>query len=202
MLLLVARHGETRGNREKRFQGQQNYPLTPGGRRQALKLQGPLKALRPQAVYASDLDRAVETAMLAAASLQVPLYRHPLFREYSFGIMEGHTREEVKSLYPGLAGGFGDGYLPKNTPGAEEAACFLRRLQWTRDYFAAFPGEYRCLLVSHGRFINAFLSLLICGRDTPPYPFPVGNASLSALRLETARTELLFFNDTCHLEKM
>ncbi len=201
MLLLVARHGETEGNREKRFQGHQDYPLNSRGEEQAIRLGTVLEDFKPRAVLASDLARAKKTALLAAGSLGVPMCFHPLVREYNFGILEGCNREEIFSLYPSLKERLQDGYLEEAPPGGEEMACFARRLQSTRHYFAAFPRGDCCLLVSHGRFINAFLTLLIAGSNRPPYRFPVSNASLSAVALRGSESELLFFNDTCHLEK-
>lgn len=201
MLLLLARHGETEGNRENRFQGHRDYPLTCKGREQALSLQPVLEDFKIQAVFASDLDRARQTALLAARHLEAPFYFHPLFREYSFGVMEGLTLQEVQELYPGLAQSYRDSCRAPIPPGAEEIACFTRRLRASRDFFAGFPRGCRCLLVGHGRFINAFLTLIISGQEAPPYRFPVSNASLSALRLEGGKGELMFFNDICHLEK-
>ena len=201
MLLLLARHGETVANRQKRFQGHRDYPLTDQGAAQARLLQVALKPFNVKAVYSSDLGRARRTALLAAAPLKRPLYFHPLFREYGFGILEGLTLPEVTFRYPSLGKGFRQGFPGSVVPGAEDTACFNRRLRMTGDYFSTYSRGEVCLLVSHGRFINAFLSLLILGRDRPPYPFPAGNASLSAVTLEEGGAELLFFNDTCHLEK-
>ncbi len=198
MLLLLARHGETEGNRDKRFQGHMDFPLTPRGCIQAKSLRPPLAGFNLQSAFTSDLRRARETARLAAPSL--PLHIHPLFREYSFGVLEGLTLPEVRARYPGLGRLHHRGYPDQPPPGAEEIACFARRLKVCRDYFAGFSREARCLLVGHGRFLNAFLTLLIAGQEAPPYRFPIANAALSALEFKRGRTELLFFNDICHLE--
>lgn len=200
MLLLMARHGETAANREKRFQGQRDYPLNAKGEQQAGCLVAALKPYPLQAVFTSDLSRASRTAALAAGSRPLPIHAHPFFREYSFGIAEGLTPAEVKALYPR----WGEKLRQigvESLPGAEDVACFTRRLVWSWRFFSRFPGEC-CLLVSHGRFINAFLTLLITGREMPPYPFPVGNASLSAVNIKKGHATLLFHNDTCHLEKI
>lgn len=198
MLLLLARHGETKANREKRFQGHKNYSLNSLGEEQARCLSKALERFPVQAVFTSDLVRAKETALLALGSLTLPLYAHPFFREYSFGIVEGFTHAEVESLYPRLGQRLKQAG-PEIVPGAEASDCFTKRLIWSWRYFSRFPGEC-CLLVSHGRFINAFLTLLITGREKPPYPFPVSHASLSAVTLKRGAPNLIFYNDICHLE--
>jgi broad specificity phosphatase PhoE len=182
VLLLLARHGETKANRDKRFQGHRDYPLNAVGEEQARGLGKALKRFPVQAVFSSDLARAQKTALIALGSLPLSCRAHPFFREYSFGIAEGLTRSEVESLYPRLGQRLKQAG-PEIVPGAEASACFTKRLMWSWHFFSHLPKEC-CLLVSHGRFINAFLTLLITGREKPPYPFPVSHASLSAVILE------------------
>ncbi len=64
--ILLARHGETDWNRERRWQGHTDRPLTPRGREQARALAKRLDRVRLEAVYASDLTRARETAVAVA----------------------------------------------------------------------------------------------------------------------------------------
>jgi 2,3-bisphosphoglycerate-dependent phosphoglycerate mutase len=197
VLLLLARHGETVANRQKRFQGHKDYPLNSLGEEQAGRLAKALERYPVEAVFASDLARAHKTALLAVGTL--PIYTHPFFREYSFGVAEGLTRQEIETLYPRLGQRLKQ-TGPEGLPGAEDSACFTRRLMWTWRFFSCLP-KACCLLVSHGRFINAFLTLLITGRERPPYPFPVSHTSLSAVTIkEGTPPTLLFYNDTCHLE--
>ncbi len=198
MLLLLARHGETKANRDKRFQGHRNYPLNSVGEEQARCLAKALERFPVQAVFTSDLARTQKTALIAAGSLPLPFHAHPFFREYSFGIVEGLTHPEIERLYPWLGQRLKQAG-PETVPGAETSACFTKRLMWSWRSFSHLSKEC-CLLVSHGRFINAFLTLLIAGREKPPYPFPVSHASLSAVTLKGGNPTLLFYNDICHLE--
>ena len=60
--LLLARHGETDWNREKRWQGHADPPLNEAGREQARQLARVLSSVPLDAVYSSDLRRAYDTA--------------------------------------------------------------------------------------------------------------------------------------------
>ena len=60
--LLIARHGETEWNREERYQGHADPPLNETGRAQAEQLAERLAGEPIDAVYASNLRRASETA--------------------------------------------------------------------------------------------------------------------------------------------
>ncbi|HEX8291434.1 MAG TPA: histidine phosphatase family protein, partial [Pyrinomonadaceae bacterium] len=60
--VLLIRHGQSRGNAERRFGGHSPTPLSELGRRQAEATARALANERVTAVYSSDLLRAVQTA--------------------------------------------------------------------------------------------------------------------------------------------
>ena len=60
--IILWRHGQTAWNLERRFQGTTDIELTEDGRGQARRAARLLASLRPHAVLASDLSRAVDTA--------------------------------------------------------------------------------------------------------------------------------------------
>lgn len=93
--LFVVRHGETPFNREMRYVGTVDEPLSPTGVEQAERLAASLGPLPLQAVYASPLSRAAETGRRIAEARQVDLKVEPRLREQAFGEWEGLTRPEV-----------------------------------------------------------------------------------------------------------
>jgi broad specificity phosphatase PhoE len=92
--LLLVRHGETDWNAEGKLQGHTDRPLNDYGRRQAQALADKLAGESIDAVYASDLSRARETAEILGAKLGLPVAVDPDLREKDWGNWEGLTSEE------------------------------------------------------------------------------------------------------------
>jgi broad specificity phosphatase PhoE len=92
--LLLARHGETDGNAEGRLQGHTDTPLNDFGRRQANALAEQLAGQGIDAVYASDLSRARETAEIVADRIGLPVTLLVDLREKDWGTWEGLTSAE------------------------------------------------------------------------------------------------------------
>jgi broad specificity phosphatase PhoE len=92
---VLWRHGRTEWNVAGRFQGSTDVPLNDTGLAQARRAARLLAALRPDAVIASDLSRAVRTAaeLTAVTGLQPRLYE--ALRETSAGVWEGLTTPEI-----------------------------------------------------------------------------------------------------------
>jgi len=98
--ILLARHGETDWNAVGRWQGHTDRALTERGRRQAVELAERLANANIDAVYSSDLLRAVETAEPVAKRLGLPLQTLPELREVDVGTWAGLTRDEVAERFP------------------------------------------------------------------------------------------------------
>ncbi len=92
--LLLVRHGETDWNAEGKLQGHTDRPLNDYGRRQARALAERLAGEEIEAVYASDLSRARETAEILGAQLGLPVAVDPDLREKNWGNWEGLTADE------------------------------------------------------------------------------------------------------------
>lgn len=95
MKIVFARHCQTDWNVQIRVQGQSDRPLNEHGTNQAKSLAVSLAGLGITRILTSDLLRAVQTAMIIADSLQVPVQTDERLRECSFGQLEGLTRVEI-----------------------------------------------------------------------------------------------------------
>jgi broad specificity phosphatase PhoE len=93
--LIVARHGQTEWNLQRRYQGTIDIPLTDLGRQQALALGKSLHAVPLKAIYSSPLSRAIETAEIIGNPRGLSLTHDENLREGSFGSNEGRTIPEV-----------------------------------------------------------------------------------------------------------
>ena len=98
--VLLIRHGQSEWNADGRWQGQADPPLTDLGRHQALHAARNLGTV--DAIVASDLQRASETALIIAEALGVgPVVLEPGLRERDAGEWSGLTRAEIERDWPG-----------------------------------------------------------------------------------------------------
>ena len=112
--LLLVRHGETSWNVDGRLQGQlmPGPALTARGRQQAMELAERLRGEPLDAIYTSDLQRALETAQaVAAARCQAasrsggavpppPVCIDVRLRERCLGVLQGLTHGEAAARHP------------------------------------------------------------------------------------------------------
>ncbi|HMN20079.1 MAG TPA: histidine phosphatase family protein [Ottowia sp.] len=102
--ILLVRHGETDWNRDARVQGHEDIALNAAGRRQARCLAAALAAADPiDAVFSSDLARALETARPCAEAIGAPLQPTPALRERHFGLYQGRRFVDVRAEQPAQA---------------------------------------------------------------------------------------------------
>jgi phosphoserine phosphatase len=198
MRLLLARHGESVWNAEKRFQGHTDIPLSDRGRAQAEALGRALRGYRVAAAYVSPFRRARETAELALRTLggaPSPTIIEEL-RELSLGDWEGCTVDEVRARD-------GDPYrawlrAPHDCPppGGEPLPAVSERVRAAVDRIAAaHPNGEDVLIVSHGGVISVYACALLGCSFNQLWRLRVDNASLTVAR----PPRLVSLNDTAHL---
>ena len=98
--LFLVRHGQSAGNAEGRFGGHGPTPLSELGRHQAELTGEALAKEGIDAIFSSDLDRALQTAEPLAQKLNLPVYATKAFRERHVGVLEGLTFDESKVRHP------------------------------------------------------------------------------------------------------
>ncbi|MDR0354283.1 MAG: histidine phosphatase family protein [Deltaproteobacteria bacterium] len=101
--LYCLRHGETVDSANYIFNGWRDVELTSEGRRQLDEAASALKGLKIDAVYSSDLQRAVYGGEALAKTANLELIIEPEFREVNFGLCEGLRFREIKERFPDLA---------------------------------------------------------------------------------------------------
>lgn len=201
--LLLARHGETEWNRNGRWQGHADVPLSDDGRDQARRLARRLKleVERIDQIYASDLGRAFETAEIVAADLRLPV--HPLIelREIHIGSWSGLTSDEIRSQFPleWRLHETGDDF--RRGGHGETMADFRSRVgRAAEELVRRHPGE-RLLLVTHGGAIRALLYYVSQG-SWPVDETRVENTSLTEVVFEGGAPRIVRTNDIAHLERV
>ncbi len=156
--LLLVRHGETNWNAERRWQGRDDPPLNAVGRQQAEQLAADLDGERLDAVYTSDLRRALETAEIVAHRLDLPVRPLGLLREIDVGSWSGLTREVLEARFPEQLArhleSWGTGWEDGETP----AQLTERTLVAARQIASEHPAG-RVLVVTHGGVLRALSAI-------------------------------------------
>lgn len=98
--LFLARHGQTRWDREHRMQGQLDSPLTDDGIRQAEHLAERLCGRGITTVCSSPLGRALQTASIIVERIEAELIEIDELAELDHGDFAGMTWDEVDERYP------------------------------------------------------------------------------------------------------
>ncbi len=204
--LILVRHGETDWNLEGRYQGQADVPLNERGREQAKLLAVRLRGERIEAIYASDLSRAYETAKITAEALGQEVKSLESLREVDTGVWTGLTFKEVESRYPEhLREWRADPLGVKRLEGESYRALFERTRAAIREIVEAHPAQ-TVLIVGHGGNIKCIvLDALRVKADRAieiASRFAADNASLHILHYDGDGVLIETLNDTCHLDRL
>jgi broad specificity phosphatase PhoE len=195
---LLVRHGETEWTRTGRIQGQLNIPLTPLGVRQAERLRDRLRGEAIDAVYASDLGRAMDTAQLAVPGLSIE--QRTALRECSFGEIDGRDFAYVQQHYPALARRWLGRWSGLSFPGGESVTQVLGR---TSACFRELRRRHRSgtvLVVAHSGPLRSGVCTLMGWGRRRWWDLHLSPASLTVV--ETRPPRLILFDDTSHLDSL
>ncbi len=179
-LVYLVRHGETTWNCEKRLQGQHDSPLTSLGIRQTHDLASRLSAVRFDAVYSSDLERAKQTAQIITGRLDSATIRYDgRIRERHFGDFQGYTWEEIRAAYPDEAERELSGDPMNQVPGGESKhQLLIRAVSFFDDVVRCHSGQ-KVLVVSHGGVINVWTKHVLKVPLEAPRRFGLQNAAVN-----------------------
>jgi broad specificity phosphatase PhoE len=197
-VLTLIRHGQTRANVERRWQGRGDWDLDDLGRRQAEAL-GQWYGRHPT-VYTSPLKRAATTANHVALNGVVSVDD---FMEIHMGEWEGMTTEEISKRWAvDMEKIYRDGVdLPRGTTGETWA-------QLTQRFSAALAAiEHAAdgvtLAVAHGGAIRSYISSLTKTNDTYSESlFTPANTSLTHVAITDGGPEILDYSVCAHTESL
>ncbi len=198
--IFLVRHGATVLTDEDRFAGETNVQLSDVGRQQASRLSARLAGEKISAVYASNMDRTMETARILAEPHKLEVQPRPGFREISHGHWEQMTRKEVETKYPQEAAEWDkDPYTFAPAGGESGLAVTARALPTLIELVRTHAGE-NVMVISHKATIRLLLSTLL-GFDPRRYRDNL-DQSPAALNIidfkDCTRARLTLFNDTSH----
>lgn len=143
--LFLVRHGETVDNARQIMQGQTQGCLNERGREQAQQVAQRLANEKVDAIVASDLHRAIQTAEIIAEPHSLPVITTMLLRERDWGSFTGR-------FIPDLKGEVWPDDIESEQALLQRAADFLQYMT------ATYPGK-RVVAVGHGIINKAILSV-------------------------------------------
>lgn len=197
--LILVRHGETIWNHAGRLQGATNVPLSDAGYVQAAQVAQRLAAEPLDAIYSSDLLRAMLTAQVIAEGRGVAVTEEPRLRQSSRGHWEGLAWAEIAALFPADYAAFQND--PHHTPpGGEPFDQTVARITaLLADLARDHPGDATVLLVSHGQILRLLLCIALDIAPERAEMFTFDNAALAELRFTPGGAVIAYLNDTHHL---
>ena len=158
------------------------------------------------ALYASILPRAVETALLLAPALQAPGDTGPMVPVEECGFCELHPGEADGLEWPEFSARFGNPDWDAEpdrviAPGGESWTGFVNRVSNTLDAVAArHPGELVVVACHAGVIESSLLSKLpiIGGLEGARMKLRTQHASLTTWEVEAGEWKLIGYNDGAH----
>jgi probable phosphoglycerate mutase len=199
--IMLIRHGETEWNAQEIFRGRRDIGLNEKGIKQAKVLGDYLKDLKIEAVYASPLQRALDTAGLVAVHHGLDVIVAPGLTDFNYGAWEGLTHQEVRRRYGGLYKRWlKEPHLVKIPDGESLSAVRERARNVVRMALSQHTGTV--VLVSH-RVVNKVLICSLLGMDDAHFwNIRQDLGGITVFADEGGRFILVKHNDTSYLRNV
>ncbi|MBE8949375.1 MAG: histidine phosphatase family protein [Quinella sp. 3Q1] len=197
--IFLVRHGETEWNKSGILQGNSDIALTAEGIRQAHLLADYAPFQRVDAIYSSDLIRAVDTAKILAEKFNLPVNLKGGLRETNFGDCEGIP---LNVLLLKKIGGFEHFFTRPDKVNPPNGETFLQcqaRVLNALDEIVADHENQNVVIVSHG----AAIRLMLCAALSMPirkmWAIAQFNMAVNILRVDEGNVTVELINSTAHL---
>lgn len=200
MNLYLVRHGESVFNAEGRIQGHADIPLSELGRRQGTAAAEVLAGLSLDALFASPLRRAYETAEIIAARVNLPIETDDRLKEINVGIFQGQLRAELDDLFPEEMARWTSEDLDYSLPRGESRRQLIARGRAAFESIVAV-GHQNIGIVSHGRILMATVKELL-GRPQREPPYALQNGSITTLSYNGTGFAAIALDNVDHLQNI
>lgn len=191
MKLLLIRHGESLGNKQKQIYGRTDYTLTPKGIIQSRAIADYLNSKNINRIYYSPLKRTKYITTLVNTT-SIPLIEESWLSEMDFGIFEALTPKEASLKYPCEYNNYLNNYQSYTIPEGDNYLSFCERIK--NNLEKNLPSKTEVFaFITHGEVIRVILSLLT----------EMSFAELWSLKLPPASViELIFENNSYKIQSV
>ena len=194
-MIIFLRHAQAKNNVERILAGRtEGFPLTPSGIQQAEKIAKFLKPLEISAIYSSPIERAINTAKIAAKSLNLKVKTDPRLIEIEMGMFSGMFYEDMFTKYGNVFLKFYQDNPIIEENGVETFSDVKKRVLDIVNYCSKEHKGQNVLLVTHMDPIKAMLSTILHLKPESLYELIIRNASLTILKKEQNNYSLAALN--------
>ena len=159
--LYVARHGQSEWNNQSLITGQLNPALSPKGAQQSEALARCLHDEPLAAIYASDLQRTVDTSQPTATQKGMAIVRLPGLNEIHLGVLQGRHRDDRDPEAQALWAQWQADLWGFCVPGGERMDEFAQRVEAALYALLQRHRGERILIVGHRATNRVLLGTLL-----------------------------------------
>jgi len=202
--IILIRHGETDWNRVRRLQGHWDIAINELGHRQASALALALSSEKPTAIYASDLQRARDTAQAVADRHQITVSIDARLRERCYGAFEGLLYDDIDGHFPQAFAQWQARELHARFPAGERQAEtlheFSARAVAVVTELAQRHDNEKIIIVSHGGVLDCVYRAAYGMDLLVERQFDMKNAAINRLHWNGTQMTVLQWADVAHLD--
>ena len=189
MKVFFVRHGESEANRDKRFAGQTDVPLTESGRTQAEMIRPILADIPFDKVYSSDLSRAIDTQKIALPGYEAQTM--PLIREINVGTLAGQSIVQVAAKNGGVSPTAKSGDY--SAYGGENRAMLDERIRQFMQMLEKETCAYVAVFAHRGVLLSV-LRHILGTPDLPNGPIACDNCAVNVMEYDGKAWRILALN--------
>ena len=156
LMIILARHGQTRFNQAGVIQGRSDSPLTPTGIAETRKMPDLVSRFRPQSIYSSSLGRAAFSSSIYSQMLGIPVHFRESLAELSCGEWEGSRRTDVVGDRSSIRSGWFD-----QPPCGESYQDGETRLRPIVNELCSCPDDSCKIVLAHAGLNRALMKLIL-----------------------------------------
>ncbi len=196
---VLIRHGQTEWNREERYRGRADIPLNDVGLRQARRLAAALADTPVAAVYASPLQRCLQTAEPIARRHGLQVQPLEGLLDIHYGRWQGLTPAEAAEQYPELYRLWLTSPGRVRFPDGEGLKDVRARATSALAELTDRHAGQTVVLVSHKIVCKVIVCAVLGLTKDDIWRVEQDNAAINVFQHEGGSWVVLLVNDTCHL---
>jgi len=200
--ICIIRHGETDWNVEKRIQGHTDIPLNVTGQAQALAMAFNAAHHRFNAIYSSDLVRALETARVLAQREDLEVRCLPQLRERHFGLFQGLTAAQGAEHHPEAYAHYMARDPDYDFGTGESLRRFAERVGDVIDWLVRHHSGQTIAAVSHSGVLDVVYRRATGRPLSTPRDFKIPNCALNWFHFDAQGWHLEAWGDRHHLHEV